>query len=170
MIGPVAIRDEQPRDSAGVRGVNLQAFNGPDEAAIVERLRADGLVIVSLVAGVQDVIVGHVLFSRLPVRTSHGDRAAVALAPMAVARAAQRRGIGSALATTGIDRCRSLGERVVVVVGHPEYYPRFGFSAEAGARLRGPFSGPSFMALELVPGSMDEFDGGEVRYPAAFGL
>ncbi len=171
MTKAVVVRPEAPDDAVAVRHVNLTAFGGPDEAAIVERLyAADGLVIASLVAEREGAIVGHILFSRLPVRTTRGDRPAVALAPMAVVPGEQCRGVGTALVSEGLARCRALGERLVVVVGHPKYYPRFGFSAALGAKLRGPFSGDAFMALELTPGAIDDFEDGEVRYPPAFGI
>lgn len=166
----MVIRPEAPADAWAVRRVNVDAFEGPDEAAIVERLHMEGLVLVSLVAVAGGIVVGHILFSRLPVLVSGRSVDAVALAPMAVQPASQRRGIGSALVRAGVKRCRELDERLVVVVGHPAFYPRFGFSAGLATRLRAPFSGESFMALELVPGAIEAFDGGHVRYPAAFGL
>jgi putative acetyltransferase len=163
------IRLEKPADRAAVRRVNEEAFGGTAEAAIVERLHSDRLVLVSLVAELH-ASVGHVLFSRLPILVGSHDRSAVALAPLAVAASVQRTGIGSALVRAGLARCRVRGERLVVVLGHPGYYPRFGFSGALAARLRAPFSGESFMALELEPNAIARFEGGEVHYPGAFGL
>jgi putative acetyltransferase len=117
----------------------------------------------------RDVIVGHILFSHLPVHAADGSiiRAA-ALAPMAVLPVHQRTGVGSALVRAGLQACAEGGAQAVIVLGHPEYYPRFGFSAEAARHLHAPFSGPAFMALEITPGVLR--GGGEVRYARAFGL
>jgi len=113
-------------------------------------------------------VVGHVLFSALPVTTEAGTLPAAALAPLAVRPDRQRRGVGSALVRRGIGACRERGLGAVVVLGHPGYYPRFGFSPAAG-RLRDPFSaGDAFMALELVPGALAA--PGVARYAPAFGL
>jgi putative acetyltransferase len=127
-------------------------------------------VLVELVAvAAREVIVGHILFSHLPVHTSDGAIVpAAALAPMAVLPAYQRSGVGSALVRAGLQACADGGAQAVIVLGHPEYYPRFGFSAEAARGLRAPFSGPAFMALELAPGALPA--DGEVRYARAFGL
>lgn len=88
---------------------------------------------------------------------------------MAVRPDRQRRGIGSRLIRDGLAMCRGRGHRVVVVLGHADYYPRFGFSPALAERLRSPFPGPHFMALELVPGALDGVVG-EVRYPPPFGV
>ena len=145
------------------------AFGGEEEVCLVDRLRADGLVIASLVAIENERIAGHILFSHLPVETPHGPLPAAALAPMAVLPDYQRRGIGGMFVRRGLELCRERGQSAVLVVGHPEYYPRFGFSAAAAKELRGPFSGDVWMALELVPGALAGISG-TVRYPEAFGL
>jgi putative acetyltransferase len=166
---PVArIRAETPADIASVRAVNLAAFPGPEEADLVDRLRADGDVVVSLVATAGGAAVGHVLFSRLPIETAGGIVAGAALAPVAVLPERQRQGIGGALVREGLRRCRAAGIAAAVVLGHPGYYPRFGFSAAAAHRLRAPFSGEAFMALALAPGALDA--PGTLRYARAFGL
>ena len=89
------------------------------------------------------------------------------MAPMAVVPARQRRGIGSSLVREGLEECRRLGVAVIVVLGHLDYYPRFGFSAEKAKCLRSKYSGNHFMALELVSRVLDGVVG-TVRYPAAF--
>lgn len=161
------IREELPGDYHAIGEVNRKAFDGDVEAHLVERLRSDGVVIASLVTVYNDEIVGHVMFTDLSIETDHGVIHAASLAPMAVLPKFQRQGIGSALVRHGLEVCRERGESIVVVVGHPEYYPRFGFSTELAANLHGPYSGPAWMALELVPGALSGVRG-TVRYPAAF--
>lgn len=165
------IRLETPADHPGIQALNDAAFGGPDESHLIEQLRADGLVTVSLVADEYGEIVGHILFSDLEVVDFDRNRAirACALAPMAVAPTHQNLGIGSALVTEGIEICRELGVELVVVLGHAEFYPRFGFSADKAECLKSPFSGPNFMVLELKDGILDDFSG-NVVYPPAFGL
>jgi putative acetyltransferase len=163
------IRDEVPADRAAVRDVHRQAFGQDEEARLVDALRDGGYARVSLVAEDEDDgrVVGHVLFSALPIETSAGTVDALALAPLAVLPDRQRTGVGSALVREGLRACRDRGHRIVVVLGHQDYYPRFGFSAGRAARLRSPYSGPSFMALELVAGALEGVEG-EARYPAPF--
>ncbi len=165
----IEIREETAADPPGIREVNRLAFEGEEEALLVDRLRAQDLVVASLVAVAEGRVVGHILFSRLPIETPEGVVDAVALAPMAVRPDVQRRAIGSRLVRRGLEAARQRGEAIVIVVGHPGYYPRFGFSAELARRLRGPFSGDVFMALELTPGALDGVTGA-VQYPEAFGL
>lgn len=158
------IRDATPADTDAIRAVETAAFGQPDEAALVDRLRGDGDALVELVAVEGGEIVGHILFSRLGIGATNG----AALAPVAVAPDRQRAGIGGALILAGLDRCRALALPAVVVLGHADYYPRFGFSAALGERLAAPFSGPSFMAIELAPGGVPA--GAEIRYAPAFTL
>jgi putative acetyltransferase len=164
-----AIREETPDDHAAIRKVNLLAFGGSEEADIVDRLRSGGLVVASLVAVLDGQVVGHILFSELPVDAQHSTIPAVSLAPMAVRPEWQRRGIGSELVRRGLEVCRERGKAAVLVLGHPEYYPRFGFSSELAKNLRSPFSGEAWMAVELTPGVLSGIQG-TVRYPDAFGL
>jgi len=159
------VHEETPEDFDAVRHVNLVAFGGVTEAWLVDRLREDGLALVSLAAEAGGRVVGHILFSRVAIETPDGPIPAAALAPMAVLPGFQRQGIGSELIRAGLEACRKLGEKIVVVVGHPDYYPRFGFSAVLARRLHSPYCGDAFMALELVSGSA----GRGVRNPAVPG-
>ena len=161
------IRLETPGDIAAIRAVNDQAFGGPAEGTLVDALRREGLVIASLVAEDNAAVVGHILFSRVFIHSDSAKVRAVALAPMAVVPARQRSGIGSTLVRAGLDRCRTLGEQIVLVVGHPTYYPRFGFSHALTRALQSPYDGEAFMALELVPGALADVSG-EVRYSSPF--
>jgi putative acetyltransferase len=163
------VREAQPADSAAIDALHRAAFGGDFEAELVERLRHDGLVLVSLVAALEEAIIGHLIFSALPVEIDRRIVAAAALAPMAVAPVRQRLGYGSSLIRSGIDVLRTRGCAAVFVLGHPSYYARFGFSAELASKFAAPFRGPAFMALELVPDALAG-QGGSVTYPAAFRL
>ena len=152
-----------------IRSVNEAAFAGRDEADLVDKLRTDGDVLISLVAELDQRIVGHILFSRMWIEIPASRIAAVALAPVTVLPEHQRRGIGGRLIRYGLDWLRDQNERIVIVVGHPAYYPRFGFSGEKARPLESPFSGDAFMAMELCPGALDGIRG-KVIYAPAFGL
>jgi putative acetyltransferase len=163
------IRPETCADHESIRHINRLAFGQDDEARLVDDLREGGYVRVSLVAELMGQIVGHILFSDLPIITGDGTVAALALAPMAVLPDFQSQGIGSALVQKGLEACRQQGHRIVVVLGHAHFYPRFGFSLKLAAHLESPFSGSaSFMAVELVPGALDGV-AGRVQYPPPFG-
>jgi putative acetyltransferase len=161
----VTIRPETPADYPKIHGVVDAAFAQPDEADLVDRLRADRAVLLSLVAERAGEIIGHILFTRMHV----AETAAVALAPVAVAPSHQRQGIGDALIRRGLDLLREAGERIVIVVGHASYYPRFGFTTDLARAIESPFPPEVFMAMELVPGALDGVRGA-VRYPTAFGI
>lgn len=165
----IGVRPESPDDREAVLRVNRLAFGRDDEGRLVDALRDGGSARVSLVAEVDGHVVGHILFSDLPIVAPHGTVGALALAPMAVAPSFQRRGIGSALVREGLRACRASGHRIVVVLGHPEFYPRFGFSAGTAGRRRSPLPGPAFMAAELVPGAPEGVEG-EARYSPPFGV
>ncbi|HEX5776920.1 MAG TPA: N-acetyltransferase, partial [Caulobacteraceae bacterium] len=138
------IRPAREADHAAIREVVIAAFGQPDEADLIERLRADGDALIELVAEEGGEVVGHILFSPM---ASQPPAKIAALAPVAVKPDLQRGGIGIALNEAGLDACRAAGVEAVIVLGHADYYPRFGFSAELARRVRAPFSGPSFMAL-----------------------
>ncbi|MGE0750758.1 MAG: GNAT family N-acetyltransferase [Variibacter sp.] len=163
------IRRETPSDIQAIARANDKAFGGADESALIDRLRADGLVAVSLVAEDDSDIVGHILLSRLAVTASERHLRALALAPMAVVPERQRQGVGTALVRASIDAARTAKADVIVVLGHPDFYPRFGFSAARAVKLAAPFSGDAFMVLELVPGVLGD-GAGTVTYPPAFGI
>ena len=163
----VTVRPETSGDESAIRDVNLQAFGGPHEAVLVEALRRDGLILVSLVAEEHGTVIGHILFSRLFIDGADAAIPALALAPMAVIPERQRQGIGSRLIEAGLTRSREIGERIVLVVGHPHYYPRFGFSHTLVGSLRSAYESDAFMALELQPCALEGVSG-TVRYPAPF--
>ncbi|HEX2114063.1 MAG TPA: N-acetyltransferase [Alphaproteobacteria bacterium] len=160
------IRPAVPADIAAIRTVERVAFGHDDEARLVDRLREDGDAVVELVATVGGgVVVGHVLFSHLPIWSDDKVAHAAALAPLAVLPQHRRAGIGSALVKVGLAACAEQGLVGVVVVGDPGFYGRFGFSSASARYVRAPYAGESFMALELTPGALR---GGEARYPRAF--
>jgi putative acetyltransferase len=168
----VIVRCQHPnstQERSTVRSVIEAAFGRPDEADLVDNLHAEGVVLLSLVAEAEHGIVGHVLFSRMLIETSSGTAPAAALAPIAVLPDSQRRGIGERLIRRGLDILRARGERIVIVLGHPDYYSRFGFSSEKASSLESPFPPEAFMALELSPHALDGVSG-PVRYPLAFAL
>lgn len=159
------VRPATPADHAAIREVVTGAFHQRDEADLVDRLRADGDGLVELVAEHDGEVVGHILFSPM---ASDPPANIAALAPVAVKPGLQRGGIGVALNEAGLEACRAKGVEAVIVLGHPTYYPRFGFSAELARSVSAPFSGPAFMALELTPGVLQTPR--TVRYAKAFGL
>jgi putative acetyltransferase len=165
----VTVRDEAISDREAIWEVNRLAFGREDEAKLVDALREGGHVRQSLVAIDKGHVVGHILFTRLPIQAQTEVIEALALAPMAVIPSQQRRGIGSRLVEEGLRACQEAGHRIVVVLGHPEFYPRFGFSARQAEGLRSPFSGPAFMAIELEAGALEGVSG-DVCYPPPFGI
>lgn len=166
---PVSVRPRTTDDDRVISDVLRGAFGGPDEVGLVERLRRDGDACIELVAiDEASAIVGHILFSRLSVTKGSQVSRAVALAPLSARADVQRRGVGDTLTRAGIAVCRDAGFDLAVVLGHPSYYPRFGFSALLAKLLDAPYSGrPSFMALELRPGALGS-ERWSVRYARAF--
>jgi len=165
----IEVRFESEYDYPAVRRVNELAFGQKNEADLVEALRHAANPRISLVAVLDDQIVGHIFFSPVSVESETGAFTALGLAPMAVLPEYQRRGIGSQLIREGLVACQKLGHDLVFVVGHPEYYPRFGFRP---ARHRGfscEFDVPDevFMVAELAAGAANGRRG-MVRYLPQF--
>jgi putative acetyltransferase len=163
----ISVRPEQPTDAAAVRQVHASAFPSPAEARLVDRLREGGKALVALVAEVDGAVVGHIVFSPVAVEPP-ADGQGVGLAPLAVLPGHQRRGIGTRLVEEGLAACRRAGYPFVVVLGHPGYYPRFGFRRAAARGLRNEYGADeAFMVLELRAGSLPP-GGGLVRYGPEF--
>ena len=163
----VLVRPERPGDVAAIHEVNESAFGRPDEARLVESLRAQARPFLSLVAEADGDLAGNIVFT--PVALDGFAALLMGLAPMAVRVESQRRGVGSALVRAGVTACRSLGAAAVVVLGHPEYYPKLGFVPAHLWGLRSEYEAApeAFMAMELQPGALAGA-GGTVRYHPAF--
>ena len=150
------VRPEAPEDATSIRYVNEQAFGQKEEAEIVEKLRNRAALIISLVAVLKNEVVGHIAFSPVTIESENSSFEAIALAPMSVLPAHQRKGIGSQLVQAGLEECRYLGQEVVVVLGHPDYYPRFGFVLAKPKGIACEFEVPeeAWMILELREGAL----------------
>jgi putative acetyltransferase len=142
----IDIRDEQRADLAAIRDVNKRAFGQDDEGAIVDALRSNGAATLSLVATIDAGVVGHIMYS--PVELA-GIRGA-GLGPMAVLPESQRRGVGSRLVEAGNQRLADLGYPFVVVLGHPNFYPRFGFKPARPLGITCEWDVPDDVFLILV--------------------
>ena len=162
------VRPETEADRVAVRAVNEAAFETPAEADLVEALRGSGVSLVSLVAEADGEIIGHILLSPVSLN-DHANLNLMGLGPMAVVPDRQRKGVGSALVRQGLVCCKDLGARAVFVVGHPEYYPRFGFAPASRHALRCEYDVPEdvFMVAELEAGALNGAHG-VVRYHDAF--
>jgi putative acetyltransferase len=164
------IRAATAGDAPEIRRVHTAAFGRAAEAELALALAAREPACISLVASHGGRIVGHVLFSPVAVDGHRLAPAPMALGPLGVEPGLQRGGVGSALARAGIDACRKAGAPFVVVLGHPPYYPRFGFAPAARWGLTFADAPPrdAFMALELAPGALAGARGA-VRYAPEFG-
>jgi len=164
----IEIRTETPDDVQGIRVVNERAFGGLTEGKIVDLLRASNKALVSLVAVHQGRVVGHILFSPVSVEPAPDGFRGVGLGPMSVLPQYQNQGIGSRLVREGLEACRRGGYDFVVVLGHPAYYPRFGFSKAADHDLQSEYNAAdAFMVMELRDGVLQRIKG-LVKYAPEF--
>jgi putative acetyltransferase len=152
----VVVRPDRPEDHCAIRRVNTLAFGRPHEGALVEALSRAAQPYVSLVAKVDGQVVGHIFFSPVIIESAEGEYAAFGLGPMSVLPEYQRQGIGSQLVRRGLKACARIGQTVVVVLGHPQFYPRFGFVPAHTKKLHCEYAVPDeeFMVVELVPGAL----------------
>lgn len=152
----IEIRRERPEDKPGVREVNERAFGQPEEANLVDALRENFKAVLSLVAVDGHRVIGHILFSPVAIEGDGESVAAIGLAPMSVLPEFQRRGIGSRLVETGLSELKKSGHEIVIVLGHPEYYPRFGFAPASRYKIKSEYDvrDEVFMAMEMREGAL----------------
>lgn len=162
------VRTESASDRDAVYALNAAAFETPSEADLVDALRERAQPIVSLVAEDNGEVVGQIMFSPVWLAGSP-DLKMMGLGPLAVTPKLQGRGVGAALVRAGLGRCRQLGFAAVIVMGHPGYYPRFGFLPSSRFGIDSEYDVPDevFMAMELQPGTLSGRTG-TVKYHAAF--
>lgn len=166
----IIVRKEKPEDIEGIRIVNERAFGQPEEADIVDALRGACSDALSLVAVVEDRVVGHIFFSPATIHTQNGNIVGMGLAPMAVLPDCQRQGIGSKLVRAGLEMLKESSCPFVIVLGHPEYYPRFGFVPASIHGLQCQWDGvpdEAFMVLILDESAMKNVSG-VARYRSEF--
>ena len=165
-IGPVSIRMEQSSDAPQIRDLVEASFPGLGEALLVDRLRSDGDLVLSLAAEDAGVVVGYIAFSRLMVESDDdGGAAAVALAPLAVYSDYQGQGVATQLVREGHACVAFLGETLSVVLGEPQYYGRFGYSNRRVAGFASDYQSPYLMGLSFGAAPWE----GRLVYPTAFG-
>ncbi len=174
----IIVKQEVPRDYKETEDVVKKAFEHMEfadhtEHILVARLRKGDAFIkeLSLVATSEGRIIGHILFTKLDIVDGNKVYPSLGLAPLSVSPEFQRMGVGKLLMEEGLKRCTDLGYTSVILLGHPSYYPRFGFRKASDFNIRAPFPAPdeAFMALELVPGSLSKVQG-IVKYPKEFEL
>jgi putative acetyltransferase len=164
------IREEIDSDIEKIWKVNAQAFETEAEANLVNALRNSGIPYISLVAEEGEEIVGHILFTPVELIGANPGLKLMGLAPMAVVTKLQKKGIGSQLITVGLEHCLAQDYDAVVVLGHPDYYPKFGFLPSVKYGIKSEYDVPDevFMVLELKKGALDGKEG-TIKYHEAFG-
>ena len=164
------IRKEKDSDKEIIWKVNAEAFETEAEANLVNALRDSGISFISLVAEKDEEIVGHILFTPVELIGDDSGLKLMGLAPMAVLPKFQKKSIGSQLVKTGKEICSTQGYDAIVVLGHPEYYPKFGFVPSVKYGIKSEYDVPdeAFMLLELKKDSLKDKNG-VIKYHSAFG-
>ena len=166
----INIRIESQEDIRQVRILNEQAFEQPAEANVVDKLRQNCPEYLSLVAEDGKSIVGHILFTPAVIEDTTQRIKGVGLAPMAVMPDRQKQGIGSSLVERGLEILRKQGCPFIVVLGHPEYYPRFGFELASKYGLVSQWEGVPDEAFMVIVMNQTALEGisGVAKYRAEF--
>lgn len=167
----INLRHETINDYAEIKNVNDLAFEQADEGLLIEKLRLNPGFInkLSIVAESKNRVIGHILFFPIKIQEDSKKHESLALAPMSVLPDYQNKGIGGQLITKGLEIAKELGFKSVIVLGHKDYYPRFGFLPASRWRIKAPFDVPDevFMAIELVSDGLKNVSG-IVEYPKEF--
>lgn len=161
----LSILEAGSTDRAAIRAIEEAAFGQRDEADLVDALVANGDDALELVAALDGVLVGHLLFSTLMVESPHRGFSAVALAPLAIHPRHQGKGVGQALVDEAHRRLRAAGEGLSIVLGDPAYYGRFGYTHERAAGFDSDYQGD---ALQAIAWSKEAPATGRLVYAAAF--
>lgn len=157
-----SVRDATPEEKPAILDLNTRAFGRPDEARIIEQLDKEGDSLLHSVAEMEGQIIGHAMYYSVRVL---GKLGAVGLGPMCVDPWFQKEGVGKGLIDWGLTALQKAGVSVVFVLGHPDYYTKFGFSTDAAAPFQAPWQGPHFMAIRLRYGPPLS---GKLLFPTAF--
>lgn len=169
----VKIREEIRTDFDEIKALLENAFEGSEEADLVERIRNSTYYIpkLSLVATYRNKVVGHILLSKIKINSRNHIISSLALAPVSVLKKFQRQGIGAKLIMTGLEKATLMGYKSVILLGHSDYYPRFGFEPTSIWEIKPPFDVPeeNFMGIELVPKGLN-CGPGIVEYPEVWNL
>ena len=168
----LVLRAERPGDATAIAGLHARAFGGEEESQLVEAIRRSDRYVpgLSIVAEIEGHLVGHLLLSHVDLVDERDAPVArvLILAPMSVAPDWQRHGIGSALVRTALRRARARGERLVVLVGHPAFYPRFGFAPARAQGIAAPIRVPDDAWMARWLGTGEEHPRGRIVFPPAF--
>jgi len=165
-IGPAVLRLEEERDAGQIRDLLQACFPGYGEADLVERLHADGDMVLALCAEDAGVVIGYIGFSRVRVESDEGSFPAVALAPLAVYTEYQQQGVATRLVREAHACLAYMGERLSIVLGEPSYYGRFGYSNRRAVYFESEYQSPYLMAISFGAAPWE----GRLLYPAAFAI
>jgi len=164
------IRIEKKEDINEIRQLNIKAFGQNAESNLIDSLRKAGVPLISLVAKSHGTLIGHILFSPVDLKPQGKELKIAGLAPMAVLPDHQNKGIGSKLVSVGLEHCKQMGYDAVIVLGHPDYYPRFGFTSSVKFGIKSTYEVPDnvFMIKELKEGVLSNCHG-VIHYHKCFG-